>query len=178
VQFALSASAENRLVGVIKLAAEHAGLNWKETNYLALRRGPYVIGAGLDESIEAETRKFEGRFVNLFDSELRVQRSIELKAGTRVFLLDLDTVNTSSPRLLAAACKALPIRRDDDASLAWTVEGVADTPGIVLISTAKPPRSILLEQKPLDSFTYDTAEGLLTIRFPNEARPRELVVEF
>jgi hypothetical protein len=58
------------------------------------------------------------------------------------------------------------------------VEGIGDTPAILLISTAKPPRSILLEQNPLDTFTYNPAEGLLYIRFPNEARQRELVVEF
>src|SRR5678815_4303944 len=102
-----------------------------------------------------------GHFVNLFDPELKVQRSIALKAGTRVFLLDLDAVKSPSPRLLASACKALPAKRD--AALAWTVEGVGDTPAVLLISTAKPPRSILLEQKPLDSFTYEPAQGLLYI---------------
>ena len=62
--------------------------------------------------------------------------------------------------------------------MAWTVEGIGETPAVLLISTAKPPRSIRLEQQPLDSFSYDRSEGLLYIRFPNEARPRELVVEF
>jgi hypothetical protein len=90
--------------------------------------------------------------------------------------LDLDAVKSSSPRLLASACKALPAKHDN--GLAWTVEGVGETPAVLLISTAKPPRSILLEQTPLDSFTYDPAEGLLYVRFSNEARPRELVVEF
>ena len=81
------------------------------------------------------------------------------KGGTRVFLLDLEAVKSLGPRLLASACKVLPARRDD--GLAWTVEGVGETPAVLLISTAKPPRSILLEQQPLDSFTYDRSEGLL-----------------
>jgi hypothetical protein len=176
-RFALSTRAESRLAGVIKSAAEHAGLTWKETNYLALRRGPYVIGAGLDESIEGEARKLEGRFVNLFDPELRVQRSFELNAGSRLFLLDLDAAKSPTRRLLAAACKTLPIKRDGEA-LAWNVEGVGDTPAILLIGSSKPPRSVLLDQKSIDTFTHDSAEGLLTIRFMNEARARELVVEF
>ena len=61
---------------------------------------------------------------------------------------------------------------------AWTVEGVGDTPALVLIATPKAPRSVQLERQPLTSYTYDTAEGLLYVRFPNEARPRDLVVEF
>ncbi len=177
VQFALSPEADARLAGVLKLATSKAGLTWRETNFLALRRGPYVIGAGLDESVAAEVRQLKGRFVNLFDPDLKVQRSIALTPGARVFLLDLDAVKSNSPRLLASACKALPAQRDDGAS-AWTVEGVGDTPAILLIATAKPPRSIQLEQQPLNSFTYDAAEGLLYIRFPNEARPRNLVVAF
>ena len=31
---------------------EAVGLDYRETNYLALRRGPYVVAAGLDESID------------------------------------------------------------------------------------------------------------------------------
>ena len=106
-----------------------------------------------------------------------MRRSIALTPGVRVFLLDLDFAKSTEPKLLASACKALPAKRGDG-KLAWTVEGVGDTPAILLISTTKPPRVIQLEQQPLDSFTYDAAEGLLHVRFPNEARPRELVVEF
>ncbi len=177
VQFALSADADARLIGVMKLAAGKAGLAWKETNYLGLRRGPYVIGAGLDESVEGEARVVKGRFVNLFDPELKVQRSVVLTPRARVFLLDLDAVKSERPRLLASACKALPAKRDDGAA-AWTVEGVGDTPAIVLISSAKPPRSIQLDQQTVESFTYDAAERLLYVRFPNEARPRNLVIGF
>ena len=49
---------------------------------------------------------------------------------------------------------------------------------LVLLSATKAPRSVLLDGKPVDSSTHDPAEGLLHIRFPNEARPRELVIEF
>jgi hypothetical protein len=183
VKFALSAAADARLAAVVKTAAEKARLEWKETNYLALRRGPYLIGAGLDESIPGEPKEIKGRFVNLFDPELKVQRSIALKPGTRVFLLNLDApkpANAPESRLLASACKALPQKpaAPDDHAATWTVEGIGNTQAVVLISTAKPPKAIRLEQNPLESFTYDATEALLTIRFPNEARPRALRVEF
>jgi len=136
-----------------------------------------MIGAGLDESVEGAARSLQGRFVNLFDPELKVQRSIKLSPGARIFLLDLDALKLEQPRLLASGCRALLTRRDDGAS-AWIVEGVGNSPAIMLISTAKPPRSIQLDQQPLDASSYDAAEGLLYLRFPNEARPRNLVVAF
>ncbi len=177
VKFALSAEADARLAGIVQTAAATAGLGWKETNYLSLRRGPYVLGAGLDESVAGESKVLRGRYVNLFDPELKVRDSFALAPGVRALLLDLDAVKSTQPKVLASACKAVPVRLDDHGA-AWTVEGIGDTPGIVLISTARAPRAIRLEQKPLEAFTYDAAEGLLYVRFPNEAHPRELSLEF
>jgi hypothetical protein len=177
VSLALSHEADARLAGVVQRAAERAGLKWVERNHLALRRGPYLIGAGLDESVTGPVPTLTGRFVNLFDPELKVRRSVALTPGSRVFLLDLDRVKSARPRLLASACKALPAKAADG-SLAWTVEGVGDTPAIVLVAAARPPRSVQLEGRPLDTYAYDAAEGLLYVRFPNEARPRQLLVGF
>jgi len=115
--------------------------------------------------------------VNLFDPELKVQSQVEVKPGSRSFLLDLDAVKSSTPRLLASACKALPLKRDDG-SLSWTVEGVGDTPAIVLLSAPQPPKSVTLGGQPVESVVHDAKEGLLYIRFNNTSAPRELSVTF
>ena len=176
VRFALSADADARLIEAIKTTAvEGARLTWRETNYLALRRGPYWIGAGLDESITAPPKTLTGRLVNLFDPELRVQSAVTLTPNSRYFLLDLDAVKSPTPRLLAAACKALPIKAESG-KLSWTVEGITGTPAIVLIAMAKPPGSIQLDGVELTAFTHSAADGLLHIRYPNESRPRVLSV--
>ena len=91
--------------------------------------------------------------------------------------MNLDAVKSARPKVLASACKATTTRLDDHLA-AWTVEGIGDTPGVVLISTATAPRAVRLDQQGIETFTYDPAEGLLYVRFPNEARPRELSVEF
>ena len=177
VPFALSTEAEERLVSLIQQAAGKAGLKWKETNYLALRRGPYVIGAGLDESVSAPPKLLKGRFVNLFDPELAPQHRIVLEPGKRVFLLDLDIVKSPKPQLLASACKAL-LTKKEGTGITWTVEGVGETPALVLISSTTRPRSVQMDQQALDSFTFNEAEGLLYVRFMNESRPRNLTIEF
>ncbi len=185
VPFALGEKAEARLISALQRAAAKAGLAWMETSHLLLRRGPYVIGAGLDESVPGERRQLRGRFVSLFDPELKVQRVVSLSSGARAFLLDLDAVKSPTPRLLASACKALPVRSASEGGaadavnrLAWTVEGVGATPAIVLVAAAKAPRLVSLEGQAIDTYAYDADEGLLRIRFSNESRPRELVVTF
>jgi len=170
--FALSEKGESQIIDTLKQASTHAGLVWKETNHLALKRGPYRIAAGLDESISAPAETLTGRFVNLFDPNLAVQKSFTINPGSRGFLLDLDAVKKSpTPQVLASACKALPLKEN-----AWTVEGITNTPAIVLIATDKAPKSVTLDGQEITGFTH--GDGLLHIRFPNESRPRVLELGF
>ena len=118
-----------------------------------------------------------GRFVNLFDPELRVQKTVTLMPGSRFFLLDLDAGRGDQPQVLASACKALPAKQDAH-SLSITVEGVMNTPAVVLLRAATAPRSVKLAGQALETFRYDPEGKLLWLRFTNEAKARELAVEF
>ncbi len=173
VPFALSREADARLATVLKDVAAAAGLSWQETNRFLLRRGPWIIAAGLDESVIAEPTTLTGRFISLFDPALKVQRSISVMPGSRWLLLDLDKRQTDAVAVLASSCKALPKEPN-----AWTVEGVGDTPGLALISCPKAPKQVTLDGQPVPDTTHDPAEKLLWVRFANEPRPRVLTVEF
>lgn len=175
---AASAEGDARLLGLMRESAASAGVEWRETNYLLLRRGPYVIGAGLDESIPGEPKTLAGRFVNLFDPELRVRNAVTLSPGTRAFLLDLNSVKGRTPRVLASACKTLLLKEGTAKQLSLTVEGVGGTPAVLLIHAPKPPREITLSGQPLNDHACSAAEELLWIRFPNTSAPRELRVSF
>jgi hypothetical protein len=176
-RMATSAEGDMRLLRVVKEAAARSRLKWRETNWLLLRRGPYVIAAGLDESDPGEAKVVRGRFVNLFDPELRVRESVSCSPGTRYFLLDLDAARRGRPHVLASACKALPVK-PASRSVTLIVEGVANTPAVVLLHSPKAPSSVALAGQPLQAFEYSPRERLLWIRFTNEARPRELVVNY
>ena len=177
VSLARSPNGDERVIQLVKQAAQHAKLSWRETNYLLLRRGPYFIAAGLDESIPGESKLLQGRFVNLFDPELRVQNTVELKPGARYFLRDLDAMHGRKPRIVASACKALLLKQDSK-SVSFTVEGVGRTAAVMLLGTTKPPRAITLAGVPVKQFRHSAGDDLLWIQFPNTAQPRELLIEF
>jgi hypothetical protein len=166
-----------RLVATMKQAAAHAKLEWRETNYLLLRRGPYILAAGLDESVAGEPKTIRGRLVNLFDPELRVQEAVTLAPGSRFFLIDLDAMRSRQPQVIASACKALP-GKHGTRSLSLTVEGVVNTPAELLLRVPAAPHSVTLAGQPLTSFRYSAEDRLLLIYFTNEAKPRELAVKF
>jgi hypothetical protein len=91
--------------------------------------------------------------------------------------MDLDAVRGRQPQVLASACKALPSKHSTR-SLSLTVEGVVNTPAVVLLRAPAPPRSVTLAGQPLQGFHHSPGDRLLWIRFTNEAAPRQLVIEF
>jgi hypothetical protein len=176
-RLAENATGDLRLTASARALATRAGLPWRENNYLLLRRGPYLVAAGLDESVSAPPHTLHGRFVNLFDPALEVRHQVMLAPGARLLLLDLDAVGGAGPRVLASACKALPLAADRHL-LRLAVEGVGNTPAVVLLRAPRSPKSVTLTGEPALKFVYSSAERLLWVRFPNTAQPRELNVQF
>jgi hypothetical protein len=177
VRLAKDAKGDEPVLQFTERAAKSAGLKWRETNYLQLRRGPYIIAAGLGESIAGEPKQLQGRFVNLFDPELQVQTTITVRPGSRFFLRELEAESGAQPKLLASGCKALLQQQTDD-TMRFAVEGVGNTPAILLLSTSKAPKSVRLDPGAVLDFSYAAKDGLLWIRFANLPSPRELTIQF
>lgn len=176
-RLAADANGDEQVVAAVKQAATSAKLKWRETNFLLLQRGPYWIAAGLDESISAKPKTLRGRFVNLFDPELRVLESVTINPGDRYLLRDLNFKRASEPTVLASACKALEISREGN-SFSLAVEGVGRTQAVVLLHAKRGPKSVTLEGEAVTDFKFSKENNLLWISFANAARPRTLVVNF
>jgi hypothetical protein len=160
--------------GLVRRGCESIGLPYRETNYLALRRGPYVVAAGLDESLEGPPHEIRGHFVDLFDGKLPVLESVTLKPGSRHFLLDLDRGRTQKPAVLASACKALGAREDADGTFRFFAEGPDKVEAVARVSLPTGPKDVQVDDKPLarDAWTWDAATRTLMLRFPNAAGGR------
>ncbi|MCD6340075.1 MAG: hypothetical protein J7M29_11940 [Verrucomicrobia bacterium] len=168
---------DRRVVGAVRELALKAGIPWRETSSLILRRGPWLLAAGVEEADPAlPARILEGKFLNLFDPKLRTLRRVPLEPGKRFFLLDLNRA-PEGPDVLLAACKAVVTRLTIDA-LECAIEGVADTPGILAARIPERPRRVLLAGAPLADWDYEPAAKLLRVRFENAAFPRALRIEF
>ena len=159
-------------------AAEAVGLSWRETNALALRRGPYLIAAGLDESIpNAASFVLHGRFIDLFDAQLPVRNEITLSPGKRALLFDLDAINPTRAQVVAAACPVSHIRFENDA-LEFNAEGVADTEAVVRILAQGTPSRVLVAGKVLPPDDCVASAGTLQLRFQNSVKGVTVAVHF
>jgi hypothetical protein len=132
-----------------------------------------LIASGLDESIGGAAKTIEGRFVNLFDSELRVQKRVTVSPASRILLRDLDDATGGGEQVLASACKVIPAGINK-----YAVEGIANTQGIVLLRAEKQPARVTLDGKEVLTVEFSATDKLCWIKFPNEARSRELSIVF
>jgi hypothetical protein len=162
----------------VRRAAGAVKLRWKESNALVLRRGPYLIGAALDESPPQPAPKLlEGRYVDLFDAKLPILTRVNLMPGKRALLFDLQTFKSSEPVVVAAACR---VDEEEFAGniLKFRTNGIASTNAVVVIASRRTPSRVIVAGKPLDKSEYDVEAGSLRLRFVNTAEPVLVEVRF
>ncbi len=159
----------DHLRGLVRRACQAVKLAYRETNYLALRRGPYVVAAGLDESVEGQPHVLRGRFINLFDAKLSIVDSVTLAPGSRHLMLDLDRARSSKPNVLASACKVLGARAESDGSFRFYAEGPQKIDAAIRVAIDRQPAEVRLDDKPLarEAWTWDVASRTVLLRFPN-----------
>lgn len=148
-------------------------LLWKESSALVLRRGPYVVAAGMDES-DSPRQTLSGEFVDLFDPALAVQKKVELGPSSRHLLVDLARYRNA---VVASAGYVHPVAATKER---WegTIEGIARTQGVLLLRTPGKPASASLDGKPLSVEAYDAKRHLLWLRFPLQSTPQTIKVQF
>jgi hypothetical protein len=173
----------NRVYDLVQRAAKSAHLSLKETNALVLRRGPYVVAAGLDNDPAVSQQAFahqatvSGDLINLFDADLSGSSEVEVKPGTRALLLDVNYFKTSTPRILAASAK-ITAEHASAGGLAFEAEGIDQTNAVVRILSTKPPREITVNGKRLDPGQYRQSGRTLLLHFLNTAAPQQIQLFF
>jgi len=156
-----------------KVRAAAKNLEWKETSALVLRRGPYVVASGMDES-PSPSQTLTGEFIDLFDPKLRVQNRVELGPTTRHLLVDLSKYRR--PVVASAGY----VHQTASTRSAWrgTIEGIGDTQGVLLLRVPSPPKSASVDGKTVPIGEYDPARRLLWLRFPLKSTPQAIDVAF
>ena len=160
----------------VQRAATAVGLPWRESNALVLSRGPFVVAAGLDESVpDAKTQTVNGRFVDLFDPDLPVVTQIELTPSKRAYLFNLGAVS-DQPQIVAAACRVQNEIATAN-SLSFEASGVAKTNAVVRAIVPKTPASVTVGGQALPAANIDMQGGILRLRFPNVIDATPVVVK-
>jgi hypothetical protein len=164
---------------LVSKACAAAGLGYRETSHIVLRRGPYVIGVGLEGPPSEEAHELRGRFIDLFAPQRPIAGSVKLTAGRLCLLYDVDRAANLFPRVLASTCRTLDLTTTKEGFLQFGAHGPEGSEALLRIGLRAAPRRILVDSRPLGdhSWAWDDASHLVLLRFPHKAAGHQIVIE-
>ena len=180
---AASPSGSKTVYALLQRAAEASHAPLSGAAALILRRGPYVIAAGLTPGADQTAApssvpiRVHGDLIDLFDPNMAERRQMDVKPGTRALLLDVDRIRSSAPRVLAASAKISNVRTSRH-SFSFAAEGIDQTNAVMRILSKRPPRKVLLDGKDLDPHQYEQIGRTLLLKFTNKATPQQIELRF
>jgi hypothetical protein len=151
------------------LAAQ--GGEWREQNYLKMRRGPFVIATVLDESVSDQPLELKGSFVDLFNPMLPVVSAVSLKPGTRDLLYDLGWAAEKkvSAKVVGAASRIRNEKLDGNV-FRFTARGPEGTTARARVLLPKQPTNVKCDPAIDVQQQWDAASKTLLLTFPNVAK--------
>lgn len=117
-------------------ALAKAGLPDKPSNAIWLRRGPYVLGAVMDESVSTEALKLSGRFLDLLAGNPKVVTDPSFGPGSRFLLLDMERVG-DKPQVLSSA-SAIRDLKVESSEMTFTAVGPANVRNVIWLNVPSP----------------------------------------
>jgi hypothetical protein len=159
---------------LVQQAAAQVGVTWRECNSLVLRRGPYVIAAGLDESLDnAKPIAVQGKLVPLFNPNLPVVNSLTIYPGNRELLLDISKLPAGKVGVVAAACRVQNQKVTAD-KITFHADGLEGSHAVVLLTIPAAPKSVAVAGVALAPADVQFADGTLRLHFTNTAAGQQV----
>jgi hypothetical protein len=161
-------------------AFSRAGLKTDWTNALWLRRGPYVTGAVMEESVSDAPLRLSGRFVDLFDAELPIVTDPYIAPGTRFLMVDLAKA-PKAPAILASASGTYDVKTTRNA-MSFRAVGPKNIQSAIRLRLPAAPKTATLTAPTganVEATTdWDDATKTLLVRFPNSPEGVNVTVEW
>lgn len=173
-----------KLRDIIKKAMERKGnpeITWRTKNSFILHRGPYVIAAILDESVNTEPVILRGHYVNLFKPGLPVESKITLHPGENALLYELDKIPPDEKIWLIAAASRIEDFSSDKKGFSFIARGPEGVEAVARLYTKKNVIGVqgyIGEKEIQVGFVMDNESRTVLITYPNEADGIRIVAEY
>ena len=160
-----SEEAADHYRGIIQQAASVSDLDYVETNFLCLKRGPYVLAACLEESINDEPFKLDGLFVDIFDENLPVLDEVVLKPGQRGWLMDLNKLSEGQAEPIASAAR-IETWKTIDNGVEFELTGTEGVNIVTRMRLPKQPQTMTIDGKEFNDFTWNEKSRTVFFKSP------------
>jgi hypothetical protein len=150
------------LLAAIRETAESAGHSWTPRRWLSVRRGPYVIAAGLEDAAET----ISGTFIDLLDPALPLVRDRLVGPGEMVWLRDLEY--DAEPVFASAG------RVRDFSEGRYVCEAPRGVDVVTALRAAHAPTGVLIDGAASTAWRHDS--GVLWVRHPGAPGGTEVII--
>ena len=170
-----NASGSDELIAWVTEMERLRGKELKTQNYLSLQRGPYVIAAVMDESVNDKPLTLRGRYVDLFDPALPVVTEKVLHADERVLLYDLNWAHKkgAKAKVVAAGARVKQEIVDSD-KLQCVLRGPKGTHATARILLPRDPKEVKMTPTIALKQEWDASSSTLWLAFDNCAENIEM----
>ena len=98
---------------LVKSTLAKGGVTWEYRNDITLRRGPYVICEVMDESVNEDSRVFEGCYADLMEDGFPVIGEKTVRPDEGAILSDLSSFAKGQFAVVATAARVLEARTEE-----------------------------------------------------------------
>ncbi|MDF2540762.1 MAG: hypothetical protein K0S47_480 [Herbinix sp.] len=111
-----SASKAEEYRSHIKELLSLQGQEWKFTNQLTLRRGPYIISAVMDEgrAFAEEEHTFQGLFADMLENDYKIIEQKSIRQDDNTILFDFSKIEGMQWRVIGCSARILSLEPYED----------------------------------------------------------------
>lgn len=90
---------------LVRTSLAGQSVDWQYRNDLTLHRGPYIISAVMDESVNEEKKVFDGLFADLLENDYRIITHKEIGPDEAALLFDFAKIENESFRIVGTSAR-------------------------------------------------------------------------
>lgn len=105
----LDRQAADEYRALVARVLKDAGCSWTPSNHLTLRRGPYVISAVMDESIDAAPKVFRGVFADLLENHYPIITEKRVLPDGNAILFDFAKIEDEPVRIVGTSARVFSL---------------------------------------------------------------------
>jgi hypothetical protein len=182
-QIVLQPNGDKHFLQVVEAAynakSKNAPLTYK--NSFVLKRGPYIVSAALDEDSKNEPLKLQGRFIDLFDTELPVISEKVIAVNTQSLLYDLDKIVGNEPAVLAGATRVYDEKIAAN-SYSFTTKSPDNTENVMRIFLPSKPAKVTaldISGKAVKAdYQWDAASKTVLLKYTNQSNGINVAIAY
>lgn len=86
------------------------GPEWVYKNDLTLRRGPYIISAVMDESVNGDEKIFRGTFADMLENDYKIVHEKRVRPDENTVLFDFSKIEGEQQRVIGCSARVFSLR--------------------------------------------------------------------